>query len=144
VPAGLDAGLTEGPGRLGVATRQQGATSIIELTGEWDIAGAPVAGRAIADALDGRPECVVLDLSRLKFIDSSGLHVTDQLAQRADGEGVRLVIIVDSAAVRRPFEMCGLSERLAVIHPEPRSTTATLTYEAYDDHAPSSSRSPQT
>ena len=144
MPANLDAGLPDSPGRLRIATRQQGTSSIVELTGEWDIAGGPAAGRAIAAALDRRPECVVLDLSRLTFIDSSGLHVTDELAQRADGLGVRLVIIVDSAAVRRPFEMTGLSERLALIHPEPGSTIAAVTYDAHGDHAPSSSRSRQT
>ena len=82
MPADLDAGLTVSTGRLRVATRQQETTSIIELTGEWDIAGASAVRRAIAAALDGRPECVVLDLSRLTFIDSSGLHVTDQFARR--------------------------------------------------------------
>lgn len=144
MPADLDAGLADSPGRLRVATRQLGTTTPLELTGEWDIAGVPAVRRAIAAAFDHCPERLVLDLSRLKFIDSSGLNATVQLAQRADGEGVRLVIIVDPAAVRRPFEMTGLSERLALVHPEPRSTTATLTYEAHGDHAPSSSRFRQT
>jgi anti-sigma B factor antagonist len=144
MPAGLDAGLTDSTVRLQVATRQQGTTSIIELMGEWDIAGGPAAGRAIAAALDGRPECVVLDLTRLTFIDSSGLHVTDQLARRADSEGVRLVIIVDSAAVRRPFEITGLGERLALIQPEPESSTVTITSHAHGDHAHPLSLFPQT
>lgn len=55
---------------------------------------------------------MVLDLSRLSFIDSSGLHVTIELQRRAIRQNIRLVIIPGPRAVQRLFEICQLTETL--------------------------------
>ncbi len=104
-------------GTIQIDMREQGTTVSIELVGEWDIEGCPAVRRAIAAAFGKHPECVVLDLSRLTFIDSSGLQVTMELASRAENERVRLAIIATAAAVMLPFEICGLTERLPIISP---------------------------
>jgi ABC-type transporter Mla MlaB component len=41
--------------------------------------------------------CEVLDLSRLSFIDSSGLHITIELHKHSTRQNIRLVIIPDPA-----------------------------------------------
>lgn len=108
-----------------IAVRQQGTTITIELTGEWDLTGRTAARQAIARALAGRPECVLLDLTRLEFIDAIGLHVTTELAQRSAVQNVRLVIIPGPPAVQRVFELTGASERLPFIDEQRTACSST-------------------
>ncbi len=100
------------PGRLDILIRRQGTTTTIGLIGEWDLAQQRIAHEAIHKALDDRPENLVLDLSGLSFIDSSGLHVTIELQKRAIRQNIRLVIISGPRAVQRLFEICQLTETL--------------------------------
>ena len=114
----------EVPSLLEIVTRKQGTTITIELAGEWDLAGAPAARQAIAGAVTGRPECVVLDLSRLAFIDSSGVHATVELARRSIAQNVRLVIIPGPPGVQRVFELTGLAGQLPFLEEQPPSRAA--------------------
>jgi anti-sigma B factor antagonist len=100
--------------QLEIVTRA-GTTMTIELAGEWDLACTPAVRRAMASALADRPEYIVLDLSRLAFIDSCGLHATIELAQHATAEHIPLVIIPGAPAIHRVFEITGLTERLPFV-----------------------------
>ena len=80
--------------------------------GEWDLAQEPATRKAIQTALERRPECVVLDLSQLSFIDSTGIHAVVELHTRAAQQNIHLVIIPGPRGVQRPFEICGLTDRL--------------------------------
>lgn len=111
---------------LKIVVREQGDTTTIELHGEWDLAGLPSIRQALSGALAGVPDCVVLDLSRLGFIDSSGLHATIELADRSAAQNTRLVIIPGPSPVQRMFEITGLLERLPFIDARPGSGDARL------------------
>jgi anti-anti-sigma factor len=97
---------------LEIAVRHQGTTTTIALRGEWDVAEQHAARQAIQSALAGCPECLVLDLSQLTFIDSTGIHVAIELAKRSIQQNVRLVIVPGPPAVQRPFEILRLSDAL--------------------------------
>jgi anti-anti-sigma factor len=112
------------PNLLEIVTRKQGTTITIELAGEWDLAASAAARQAIASALTGLPECVVLDLSRLAFIDSTGVHATFELAQRSKAQHIRLVIIPGPPAVQRIFELTGLNKQLPFINEQPPGRAA--------------------
>jgi anti-anti-sigma factor len=99
-------------GRLRIAVSQLGATMTIALTGEWDLATQLATRKAIGRALAGRPESLVLDLSRLAFIDSSGVHAVISLTRRTERLNVRFVIVPGPEAVQRIFEICHLTDRL--------------------------------
>jgi anti-anti-sigma factor len=94
---------------------EAGATVSIQLHGECDLAGLPSIHQAISRALEAGPECIVLDLSRLRFIDSSGLHATIELANRSAAQNTRLVIIPGPPPVQRVFEISGVFEKLPFI-----------------------------
>lgn len=125
----------EVPNLLEIVTRQQGTTIRIELAGDWDLDGASAARQAIAGGLTGGPECVVLDLSRLAFIDSSGVHATFELAQRSSAQHVRLVIIPGPPAVQRVFEITGLTGRLPFVAQPPPGARAARPRNAPDGAA---------
>lgn len=58
--------------------------SVLHLAGELDLATGPRFRMAIDDLRDGTVATLVLDLARLTFIDSSGLH---EIVVALDGSG---------------------------------------------------------
>ncbi len=97
---------------LRTALSEQGSSTTISLDGEWDLAAQEGARRAVRRALSRQPARVVLDLSRLTFIDSSGVHVVIDLVKRAARLRIELAIIPGPPAVQRIFDVCGLTQRL--------------------------------
>lgn len=95
---------------------EQGAT--IALEGELDLAHQAATSDAVARVLDRRLPCLVLDLSRLSFIDSCGIHVLISAHKRGAEQGTQLVIIPGPPAVQRVLEICGLTEILR-FRPQP-------------------------
>ena len=103
------------PGQLEIVVGEQGTTTTIAIGGEWDLAAQHVTRQAIRSALARSPECVVLDLSQLTFIDSSAIHVILELQKRCAQRNVRLVIAPGPRAVQRPFEILGLTIALPLL-----------------------------
>jgi anti-anti-sigma factor len=104
-----------GPDEFAILVTECGTTTTISLTGEWDLAQQPAARDAIRSVLRRCPEVVVFDLSRLSFIDSSGLHDMLELDRRARHQNIRLVIIPGCRRVQRLFEICQLLDVLPFI-----------------------------
>lgn len=107
---------------LRIVTRQRGATSTIALQGEWDLAQRQRTSEALHVALRPRPECLVLDLGELEFIDSSGISVLIDAHRRCAASDTRLVIIPGPRAVQRVFELSGLNKILTFAGGHPRAT----------------------
>ena len=85
---------------------------VVAVAGEWDLVAHPRVSDALRAALDHRPARVVLDLSRLSFIDSSGLHAAVELHRQAQLQNAELQIVPGPPAVQRPFAICRLTETL--------------------------------
>ena len=94
---------------------ESGPTTTISLAGDLDPATAPQLDAAIQDAMatDGL-ERLVLDLSQLTFIDSSGLRVFVTARQALTALDLELVLRSPSATVRRLLDITGLGEILSV------------------------------
>jgi anti-anti-sigma factor len=116
------------PFEFRITASEQGATSTIELEGEWDLAQQAATTDAIAHALDRRPACLLLDLSGLSFIDSCGVHVLINAHNRCAEQGASMVIIAGPRAVQRVFEICGLTETLSFADHPPGSSATKLRY----------------
>jgi anti-sigma B factor antagonist len=77
----------------------------LRLVGELDIGTAGYFREAV-EALDHR-DTVVLDLSRLTFIDSTGLHELVVARTRSRRSGGEVVLQAPSAQTRRVLEIVG-------------------------------------
>jgi anti-anti-sigma factor len=88
-----------------------GGERTLRPTGELDIGSAPKLERAL---LEGRApgDRVVLDLSGLEFIDSTGLRVIVHAVSAAAADGWELRLRHGRRAVRRVFEISGVAEAL--------------------------------
>jgi anti-sigma B factor antagonist len=96
--------------RIGVS--ELGTTTTLEFYGEWGLAERDGARAAIEQALERSPECIVLDLSRVSFIDSTGIHVVVTAAKRCGERNVHMVIIPGPPQVQRVFEISQLTKLL--------------------------------
>jgi anti-sigma B factor antagonist len=84
------------------------------LVGELDMATAPVLSSCIDPHLkDGPPE-LVLDLSGLSFIDSSGLAVLLVAQRMLSAQGRTLKITSPQRSALRVFEIAGVMDVLNV------------------------------
>ncbi len=66
---------------------------LFRLTGLLDAFSEPDFRKVISKCLDDGPTNIILDLSAIDFIDSSGLGVLVQMAKKTQGLGGKLQII---------------------------------------------------
>ncbi|MFZ0091551.1 MAG: STAS domain-containing protein [Solirubrobacteraceae bacterium] len=100
---------------LAVAVTERGTTTGIELQGECDLAASAMLRDAIRDAFEREPEFLVLDLGGVSFIDSSGIHLVVELAERSVARHVNLAIIPGPKPVHRVFELSQLADQLPFV-----------------------------
>jgi anti-sigma B factor antagonist len=87
----------------------------VALRGELDLSGVDRARRAIEEAEASDAPLLVLDLSELDFVDSTGLEVMLRAARRAHDEGRRLIVQRPSRYVRRLLELTAIDQTLDVV-----------------------------
>ena len=104
-------------GGLRVVVSQLGTTTTIGLEGEWDLAVRDATRAAVGKERARRPDCLVLDLSRLNFMDTSGVHGVIDLERCSAELNIRLSIIPGPRAVQRMFEICQITGRLPFTEP---------------------------
>jgi len=84
----------------------------IALEGELDLASVAELEAAVDGARAEGNETVVLDLSELEFMDSSGLRSVVQIDKRAKDEGWSFSLVRGPDAVHRVFELTRMDRRL--------------------------------
>lgn len=94
----------------------------LKLSGEIDMSVLSGADEVVARLLESQPEKVIVDLSDVDFMDSSGIGVIAMLVrgQRDTGGGVE---VVDAKPiVIRAIETCGLDRYLTFTAAPPAMT----------------------
>lgn len=84
----------------------EGQSRLVELAGEADITSLRLKDALDAEVAAG-PLLVVLELSRLTFMDSWALHTILGAARTLRGSGGTLALAAPSDAVRRMLELSG-------------------------------------
>ena|SRR3981081_2521656 len=96
----------------------------LSLSGEFDLAAVGSASTALAQAQALSPEHLLVDLSLLSFLDSSGLHWILEAHESAGRKGSRLSLVAGPPNVQRVFEITGLEKQLVfVARPEGHQQT---------------------
>jgi anti-sigma B factor antagonist len=91
---------------------EHGASVILALSGELDIASSPELEAELDRAADR--ELVIVDLKGLEFIDSTGLGVLVKAHQQAQETGRRFALVRGIGQVERLLGLTGLSDQLPV------------------------------
>lgn len=89
---------------LSVDVERLNGTVLIHVSGDLDVAAVPGLEQALAEAEEDAAT-VIVDLRRLRFIDSAGLRCLLQAGTRAHRGGHRLSVRRGPYAVHRVFEL---------------------------------------
>lgn len=80
-----------------------------QVSGEVDAHSADAFGAAL-NAVDEAVGAIVLDMSEVTFMDSSGLRILVEAQQRADAGGPKFVLRSPSRQIVRLLDLAGLTE----------------------------------
>lgn len=94
---------------LSCYTRPEGQSVVLALEGTLDIATAPQASAAIQRFMLEHGAAVVIDTSRLDFIDSKGVGTLIGAAKSARELGGKIYLLNPATPVRKIIETCGLT-----------------------------------
>jgi anti-sigma B factor antagonist len=109
-----------------VNTQTDDGSPVVVVTGEIDMATAPMLGRELTSAIESGDGSVVLDLTDVTFFDSSGLRVAIVAHRDLGDRGRRLAVVCDPEGhVRRTFALAGLADVLD-LHPSREAALAEL------------------
>jgi anti-sigma B factor antagonist len=91
------------------------ATAEVVLTGELDIATVDDAQRQIEAAEATSPALLIIDLSHLEFVDSSGVRLALLAEDRARSAGRRVAVRLGTGHALRVFQALGLVDKVDVV-----------------------------
>ena len=97
---------------LRLRARESEGIELVEVAGELELHNAPQLRAELLRACEGQSPCVVVDLSGLTFIDSTGIGVLVGALKRARERGGALTLVCPVPRIRRIFEITGLLRAL--------------------------------
>ena len=100
---------------LEIETKASEGLVRLALRGELDLSTVTKVEDELQRVEAGGPEVIVLDLSRLSFLDSTGLRCLVTADQRARENGRRVVLVRGPDQVQRVFTITRLEERLEMV-----------------------------
>ncbi|HEX9529954.1 MAG TPA: STAS domain-containing protein [Acidimicrobiales bacterium] len=94
-------------GAFWVSTSEMAGVSTIVIQGELDLATAPLVTAKLEEAFS-IPGSLVIDVTYMGFMDSSGLGILAKAFRRARTDGRSLALRNPSPPIRRTLEIAGL------------------------------------
>lgn len=91
-----------------------GSHTVVALTGEIDVASAPVLRDNLLALLNRGVDSLVVDLRGVTFIDSTGVGSLLRIFHRQSLLGGQMHFVADQSAVLRVFDLMQLTRRLHV------------------------------
>ncbi len=107
--------------QLTVTVQPGVAATVLSVQGELDMATAETLWAQVQDVLEPPPNSLLLDLTDLDFIDSSGCRGLLRAAREGQRVGVPVAIVVPptNGKVRRVLEFLQFRELLPVLDERP-------------------------
>jgi len=99
-------------GRLHIRSEREGDVHAVALRGEFDLAYADQVERELkrVEATDARS--IILDLSGLTFLDSTGIRLILEAQTRSQQDANRLMLLRAPRMVQRVFAIAGVEQML--------------------------------
>ena len=105
-------------GPLSVRETREGGVHRLTPVGELDLATVPLLESAFDAAFaDDAVDIIVVDLTELSFMDSTGIHLLLRMQVACD-DAARLRVINGSRAVQRILDVSGVRAHLPIISSE--------------------------
>jgi anti-anti-sigma factor len=91
-------------------TETQGTSALVKIRGDLDLQVVDQVTEALTRIESDEPDLLVIDLSKLSFMDSTGMGVVAAAHIRARESGRRFAIVTPPAGVKEAFERTKFSE----------------------------------
>jgi anti-sigma B factor antagonist len=93
-----------------VTTRADGEVTVVDVVGEVDLSSAPGLAEQLSTLFDDGRRRVVVDLTEVTFLDSTGLGTLVGARNRAEEVGGRLPLVATGDRVLKLFRITGLDD----------------------------------
>src|SRR5262245_26619922 len=97
-----------------LVTETEGSSALIRIRGDFDLQVVDQVTEALPRIESDEPELLVVDLSRLTFMDSTGMGALAAAHIRASEAGRRFAVVRPPAGVRQAFDRTRLDEVIAI------------------------------
>ena len=99
---------------FGVSTIQDGEYTVVAVAGELDVYTAPVLEESLGDLVEAGSTKLVVDLTEVTFMDSTGLGLLIKALKWTRESGGSLQIVANTDKVRKVFRVTGLDGVLSL------------------------------
>lgn len=93
-----------------VTSRTSGARTVVQVTGEIDVYTAPLLREELASLIDSEHSDLVVDLTGVGFMDSTGLGVLVGALKKLRTIGGDLQLVINSEKVLKVFRITALTQ----------------------------------
>jgi anti-sigma B factor antagonist len=100
--------MTENPNSLVKEVRKTGEATVVVLEGDVDLHQSPDLHARLVEIATERPRRLLLDLSAVPYMDSSGVGTLVEVFRRVSGYKGKLVLFGLTSRVRSVFEITKL------------------------------------
>jgi len=99
---------------IDIRSEHNGDAIVFRLRGSLDLATSPSVRAALVEAADKDRHDIIVDLTQLEFLDSTGLGALIGAHRRAAEHGGRVRLIVQDGPIARLLNITGLMRVFAV------------------------------
>lgn len=97
-----------------LATREVDGYSVIEVTGEVDVHTAPDLDAKLTEVVAGGSNALIVDLSAVEFMDSTGLGVLVKALKHVRENGGSLAVVTATDRISKVFRITGLDAAIGL------------------------------
>ncbi|MDD5448194.1 MAG: STAS domain-containing protein [Actinomycetota bacterium] len=99
-----------------VEVEEKSGFTVVSVVGELDVYTVPLFRKVLLKLEGARKHNLIVDLSKLTFLDSSGLGALIEIYQKIQSAQGEIVFILDNPRILRVFELVNL-DKVLTIHP---------------------------
>jgi anti-sigma B factor antagonist len=112
---GRDNAMMTSDAQFEVTASGEPGVPVLGVRGEIDVASAPEFHSSLSDLIGQGSEMVIVDLSEVSFIDSTGLGVLVGAEKEMRASGQELRLVVTRPQITKILELTGLDEVFTVL-----------------------------
>ncbi len=103
-----------GAAEFSMETRSDGDRHVVSLSGEINLRSSPNLHASLLEIIEGRPDRIILDLSGVSYMDSSGIGTLVEIKRRVERYKGSLILAALQPRVRSLFEITKLERFFAI------------------------------
>ena len=109
--------------QMGSSTRIEKGTTIVDVVGQIDLGSSPALRKTLLESLNGT-KSVAINLSAVKYIDSSGIASLVEVLREARNSNKRLVLFGLTGAVLQVLQLTRLTGVFEICETEEQALNA--------------------